>query len=131
MKLLFIYNADSGLFNTLADIGHKIFSPQTYACDLCALTHGYFQEREAWRTFIDSLSCDCEFMHRDEFHRSFGADSTPLPAVFRLDGDGRRCCLSADAIAACDGLEALKTAIQHRCCAAKTAENNLEKELIK
>ncbi len=27
--LLFVYNADSGLFNTLGDIGHKLFSPNT------------------------------------------------------------------------------------------------------
>ena len=29
--LLFVYNADSGLFNTMADIGHKLLSPETYA----------------------------------------------------------------------------------------------------
>ncbi|MBU0498608.1 MAG: hypothetical protein KJ558_05035 [Gammaproteobacteria bacterium] len=59
--LLFVYNADSGLFNTLADIGHKIFSPGTYQCDLCALTHGYFQERIEWRAFVESLGVECRF----------------------------------------------------------------------
>ena len=125
MKLLFVYNADSGLFNTLADIGHKIFSPQTYACDLCALTHGYFQERETWRTFVDSLPCYCEFMHRDEFHRGFGVDKTPLPAVFRIEGDQRQCCLDARSIAACDGLEALQAAIRRHCCPAAAPGNDL------
>ena len=35
--LVFVYNADSGVFNALADAAHKIFSPRTYACNLCAL----------------------------------------------------------------------------------------------
>ncbi len=29
VTLLFVYNADSGFFNTLADTGHKLFSPTT------------------------------------------------------------------------------------------------------
>lgn len=37
---IFVCNADSGLFNTMADIGHKIFSAETHACSLCALVHG-------------------------------------------------------------------------------------------
>ena len=45
-KLIFIYNADSGLFNTVTDIAHKIFSPETYSCNLCALTHDYFTVRD-------------------------------------------------------------------------------------
>ena len=46
-SLLFVYNADSGFFNTLADIGHKLFSPATYPCQLCAITHGVLAERGA------------------------------------------------------------------------------------
>ena len=38
--LIFVCNADSGLSSTMTDIGHKIFSAETYACSLCALAHG-------------------------------------------------------------------------------------------
>jgi hypothetical protein len=41
MKLLFVYNADSGLFNSIAEAAHKIVSPQTYRCDLCRITYGW------------------------------------------------------------------------------------------
>ena len=34
-SLLFVYNADSGMFNTLADIGLAV-SPQTYGMCPCA-----------------------------------------------------------------------------------------------
>ncbi len=29
-SIVFVYNADSGLFNALPDIAHKTFSPATY-----------------------------------------------------------------------------------------------------
>ena len=51
-RLLFVYNADSGLFNTLTDIAHKMLSPKTYTCNLCAITHGLFSEKEEWKEFI-------------------------------------------------------------------------------
>jgi hypothetical protein len=38
MKLIFIYNADSGLANTVKDIGHKLFvSVQQKRCALVIL----------------------------------------------------------------------------------------------
>ncbi len=83
MKLLFVYNADSGLFNTLTDIAHKLLSPQTYQCQLCAITHSAFTERTEWRNFIDGLGVACEFLHRDEFLRQYPLDKTPLPAIFQ------------------------------------------------
>ena len=88
--LLFVYNADSGLFNTMADIGHKLLSPETYACDLCALTHGYFSEKRQWREFVESLGPECEFLHRDQFRKCYPQDTTPLPAVFIATGNGIR-----------------------------------------
>ncbi len=46
--LLFVYNADSGFFNLAADIARKIFSPQTYDCNLCAITHDAFAMKNDW-----------------------------------------------------------------------------------
>ena len=119
--LLFVYNADSGLFNTLADMGHKLFSPQTYACALCALTHGYFTEREAWRRFVDRLPCRCEFLHRDEFRRRFPSDQTTLPAVFAINGERPAVLADASRIGACADLHALQHLIEALC--AEMREN--------
>ena len=52
--LVFVYNARSGLFNALSDAAHKIFSPGTYQCNLCALTHTALGMRGEWRKFLDS-----------------------------------------------------------------------------
>jgi len=114
--LLFVYNADSGLFNTMADIGHKLFAPATYACALCALTHGYFRELPAWRGFIEGLACDCEFLHRDQFAQRHPGEHTALPAVFREGDAGLECCLDAATLKACSDLDALQQLIIERCC---------------
>jgi len=87
MNLVFVYNADSGVFNTLSDIAHKILSPDTYECNLCNLTHGYFQAREEWTTFLNDLDAEIEFLHRDEFVKQHGADieNVEYPAIFVKD----------------------------------------------
>lgn len=114
-RLLFVYNADSGLFNALGDIGHKLFSPETYPCQLCALTHGLLRERQDWRGFIGTLEADCEFLHRDQFHKRFLGLVQPLPAVFRLVDGSPRACLDPGALAAAAGIDDLKQLILTRC----------------
>lgn len=113
--LIFVYNADSGMFNTLADIGHKIFSPGSYSCALCAITHGYFQERKEWRHFIESLPMPCQFMHRDEFHRKYPEQQEQLPAIFRVQGETLRVCINAKQLETCDNMKLLKQLIVNSC----------------
>lgn len=72
MKLIFVYNADSGLANTLLDIGHKIVSPDTYTCNLCKLTFDTFKESAKWKEFRESSSHVMEFLHKDEFEEKYG-----------------------------------------------------------
>lgn len=87
--LLFVYNADGGLLPGLKDTFHKILSPATYACSLCAITYGATSMRPEWKAFIKSLSAEVEFLHRDEFIRAYPQHCTqPLPAAFSIDADG-------------------------------------------
>jgi len=113
--LLFVYNADSGLFNTLADIGHKLLSPDTYACDLCALTHGYFSEKGQWREFVESLDLECEFLHRDQFRQRYPSDTTPLPAIFRKTRNAIHPCIDSQQLRDCSSLEQLHELIREQC----------------
>lgn len=68
-KLIFIYNADSGPVNAALDIAHKLFSPDTYSCNLCKLTHDTFSERSAWKSFRESNPVTMVFLHKDEFEQ--------------------------------------------------------------
>lgn len=115
MTLLFVYNADSGLFNTMADAAHKIFSPQTYQCDLCRITYGWFQERSDWRAFIDGLGVECEFLHRDQFRDRYPDLEVALPAVLRADGGSARVCVDAATLRGCDDVDALIDQVRQGC----------------
>ena len=37
--LIFVYNANGGFFNGFSDYIHKLVSPKTYECSLCAITY--------------------------------------------------------------------------------------------
>ncbi len=106
--VVFVYNADSGLFNTLADAAHKLFSPRTYRCNLCALTHATLGMRKEWKRFLDGLDATPEFLHADELRARYGVAGVPLPAVFRRDGGRLRLLLGADSINACRTLDDLQ-----------------------
>ena len=82
-KLVFVYNADSGLFNTVTDVAHKIISPRTYSCDLCSLTHGYFKVRDTWVKFLQAIDVECEFLHRDELFEKYAIADVDLPQIYK------------------------------------------------
>ena len=109
--LVFVYNAESGVFNTLADAAHKIFSPRTYRCNLCALTHSAIRMRKEWREFLDGLGTPLEFLHADELEKRYGVRGVPLPAIFKRDGGSIEVLAGADAINACKTMDDLKRII--------------------
>ncbi len=80
--LIFVYNANSGYFNMVMDIGHKIFSPATYPCSLCELTYGIFKIKPEWDIFIKEMSIPILFLHKDEFINQFPELKTlDLPVI--------------------------------------------------
>ncbi|MBV9957123.1 MAG: hypothetical protein JO360_01825 [Acidobacteria bacterium] len=112
--LVFVYNADSGLFNAVADLAHKTFSPQTYQCNLCALTYSAFGMRASWKRFLETLNRPLEFLHADELQERYGISGVALPAVFRRAGERPELLLDADAINACRTMEDLQRLIRER-----------------
>ena len=85
MKLIFIYNANSGNLNALLDAGHKLFSPSTYKCSLCALTYDTFAENTIWKNFRAESNLDMEFYHKDEFELKFTHVKMTYPAILKLE----------------------------------------------
>ena len=109
--IVFVYNADSGIFNTASDIAHKIFSPETYECNLCAITYGNFSIRTKWKEFLETLDADLEFLHRNELAKKYGVKSVQLPAVFLKKEDCLQELISADVIKKCHNIKDLKILI--------------------
>ncbi|WP_031427364.1 hypothetical protein [Flavimarina sp. Hel_I_48] len=90
MKLIFIYNANSGKLNLYKDIAHKIFSPQTYPCSLCAITFGVLKEEENWKKFREQSAITMEFHHIDEFtskYRSKWLRKFDFPVILAENGE--------------------------------------------
>ena len=71
VKYVFVYNAQSGRLHGLMDAAHKLLSPSTYACKLCALTYDVWSENETWKTFRESFPVSLEFLHIDEFKKNY------------------------------------------------------------
>ena len=72
-RLIFIYNANSGLRNALLDGAHKALSPHTYQCNLCDLTFGVINEKKAWKRFREEEDRSMEFLHKDEFNKQYAS----------------------------------------------------------
>ena len=110
--LVFVYNADSGFVNTLFDIGHKIVSPSTYACNLCALTHSTFSMRDEWKRFVEGLGALIEFLHRDELTKQYGIHDVALPTIFRKTDGGLQEWIGQGEINRCASLEELEQLVR-------------------
>lgn len=109
--LIFAYNANSGLFNALTDMAHKILSPNTYPCRLCALTYSNFGMRREWRDFVNRLSTQVEFLHADELKGKYGVEVVALPAVFMQRGGELEVVIHKDALDACQTLADLESLV--------------------
>ena len=110
--LVFVYNANSGLFNTVADMAHKMFSPKTYQCNLCALTYSTFGMRKSWQEFLATLEIPFEFLHADELQKRFFIKGIRLPAIFKKQGERLTLLIAANAIDKCSTIEELKLLIR-------------------
>lgn len=80
-KLIFVYNADEGIFNTLMDSARKIFAPSTYQCNLCALTHGLTSMHKEWTGYMSKLNYETRFYHRDGFAKEWPSLNIKLPVI--------------------------------------------------
>jgi hypothetical protein len=111
-RLVFAYAADSGLLNTAIDMAHKVLSPETYPCQLCALTYGPLGMRRRWAAFVKRLPYPAVFLHRNELVRGYPGTEAPLPALF-VEEDGRLATVvDGDAVRGCRDLDALMTLVE-------------------
>lgn len=80
-KLQFVYNAETGYFNKMTDFAHKIISPGTYACSLCALTYGKFTMKREWADYVKQLPVEEEFIYKNEWKFAPVREQYPLVAL--------------------------------------------------
>ncbi|MDX8377734.1 MAG: hypothetical protein R8L53_06900 [Mariprofundales bacterium] len=109
-NIIFIYNANSGLISGMIDSAHKLLSPDTYECELCALTHGIFGAKRAWKDFMARIGVETTFYHRNDAPAELTelADASGLPCVI-LANDKNKPVLLLDKteLASLNSLDAL------------------------
>ena len=113
-KIIFVYNADKGLFNTVTDYIHKIASSNTYPCKLCTFTFGNVGMKQEWKKFIASLNRPVEFLHRDEFLTRYNLKNTKFPAVFVKKAKDVESLISRNEINSCKSIEDLKNLVANK-----------------
>jgi hypothetical protein len=116
-KLIFVYNANEDYFSQVTDYLHKVFRPNTYACNLCSLTHSNFGMKSEFKEFIKSIN-ELEFLHKDEFYCKFTEHNNDnLPAIYlqnTTDENKLEVLISRDEINKINDLNELEQLIRTR-----------------
>lgn len=110
-KLLFVYNADGGLFSRITNFAHKILSPSTYPCSLYALTYDNFRMKKKWTEFLRRLNIEQEFFQKDEFLKKYAKYQTGFPAIVIDNGSALKILVPHAMIDACISLKDLEQVI--------------------
>ncbi len=111
-RLVLVYNAEAGIAAGILDSVHKVVSPGTYPCSLCAVTYGLVGMRREWRDWLASLAIPAVFHHRRDFRAAWpAAPDWPLPLVALARGDRLQLLLGEAALAALPDIAALKAAL--------------------
>ena len=114
VKLILVYNADSGWLNAAWHSAHKLVFPKTYRCSLCAVTHHPLGMKKQWAEFIRELGCEVDFLHRDEAIHRFDLVEVSWPAVLRVDQAKVRIWLTAEQLDSASSLDQLKALIRDK-----------------
>ena len=110
MRLIFVYNADSGKRKAYLDSLHKIIRPSTYTCSLCELTYGLFSEKKKWKQFRKQENVEMDFYHKDEFVKKFRSkwlSKYTFPVVLSENGGELEIFLSSEKLNEIETVEAL------------------------
>lgn len=81
-KLVFVYNANSGVLDAIVDSARKLL--RINGCALCAVTHGIVGEKSEWRACDRALGAPIDYLHLDE-----------IPAQLQPHVNGRAPCVVA------------------------------------
>ena len=113
LELIFIYNAKSGVVNELIDFAHKIVSPETYDCNLCAISYGAFFMKKKWSTYIETLPFKSTFTYKDKFSKD-GYNNIKFPSVFIRSNEKLNEIISATEINEIKDLDQLIVLLNHK-----------------
>lgn len=105
--LVFVYNTNGGVLNSVVDLFRGLFAPKSYPCNLCRLTYAGLGMNKRWWEHLKGLGLPLVFLHRNELKKKYGISNADLPAVFKPAGDRLTLLIDADEINRCKDLDSL------------------------
>lgn len=121
MKLIFVYNAEAGLAAGVLDSIHKIVSPSTYPCSLCAITYGVVRMDPKWKAWLKAAPFESVFHHRPDFRAAYPRIEIDLPAILVSDGGEPEPLVLPTEFAGTPSIDALIALIEARLAALSPA----------
>ena len=101
-KLLFIFSANGGRWNAIADSMKKMLMMES--CALCSITHGVTGEKPEFRSWKRSIGVPVEYVHRDEVSGELASIvGDQVPAVVAVTASDLIVLLTPDAVGRCRG----------------------------
>ena len=110
-KLIFVYNADSGVINIVKDFWKKTLRPSSYECNLCMQTFGVFSMKKDWKSFINNLNIDTEFLHRDEFEKKYRIKGAKYPSAYIYENGDLELLISEDEMNSVKSLDEMEVLV--------------------
>jgi hypothetical protein len=119
VKLVFVYNAEAGIVRGFMDSIHKIVSPSSYACDLCAITYGLTSMNRDWRVWLQELKIPTEFFHRAEFKKAWPEANFELPVILMEEKKRLTPVIGAETLAEIKDVDQLIAVLEDRLAKVK------------
>ena len=104
-ELIFVYNVDSNPFNRIMDFAHKAIMPETYACNLCKVTHGIFTMHREWADFIKVLPYKIDFQYKDQWKGR--EPDLGFPVILLKDGVETKILLTSEKLNKIESMQEL------------------------
>ncbi|MFX0060201.1 MAG: hypothetical protein ACFE75_09315 [Candidatus Hodarchaeota archaeon] len=113
-KVIFVYNANSGLVSVVKDFWKKILRPSSYQCNLCLQTFSAFGVKKDWKNFIQNLEIETEFLHKNEFEERYDFKNTKYPSAYLYDKDNLTLFITQDEMNEVKSLEEMEALVSKK-----------------
>jgi hypothetical protein len=101
-RLLFVYDANSGVLGAIVDSARKLMTLK--GCALCTITHGITGEKGEWKECRDELGVPVEYLHRDEIQGDLEkVVRNNLPCIVAEAGGTFVLLVTRDVLERCNG----------------------------
>ena len=113
-KVIFVYNANSGVVSVVKDFWKKILRPSSYECNLCIQTFSTFGMKKSWKNFIQNLDIETEFLHKDEFEEKYEINDAKYPSAYIQDNGNFNLFITQDEMNTVKSLEEMEDLVSKK-----------------